>query len=1106
VKRLDAIFLGLAALLALAIAVAAARVADRYEEGGAWRAELGRTKLTALEPAMRARLDALSDDLVFTYYVSARLHMPSALKRIERDVTDLLGALRAAAPERVDVHIVDPETDHDQKGYASNRRITPFRVRDVAHDAYSERLVWSTLTMGYGARKEVVVNGITPERLPRLQATLLEHLRRLDAPAPVRPRVALAAPAEGFGELEVALAELGAVERVDLDGGAPFPADADLVLWMQPREVGSQRLRDVERALALGRSVVVAGSLLTVPADAIRTTADGTHAVQLALSDPDGGDYAALLAHLGLRAEPVLVLDAFAESLVEGEEQTPAPFLLRCIAPNQSFVTWRNQPNGTLLFHAPTPLRLDADVLAELGYEARVHATTSDDTWLQPPPLDAPRPFADLAREHGQPASKLPLMVSLQHNDPWRGRFVALGASTPFEDGSYARSGTAHWRLVRTLFDELCAPERLVAAATAATGAPAQAPELRGGARLLWRAVVIGVVPLLVLLLAVARGVLRPRAGGRKRARGTRAVWARAAAAVVLAVLVARLAAVPRLRADATADSVNSLSAEARAIARRAGELGETKVELVFSAREKLPPAMRDRLGRVRGALVDFERAGADLAVEHVDVEGLDAAGLAALERDGITPVRVTTRDEEVTTVRNVTSAIRLTRGDRTLVLPFADAAAFEYLELRLAFALWRLETGEEIRIAFAADAERMSAAEDYALQQEGQFAPKGNDPYSLARGLLSRLDFDVVNVTPRQFVASRETAIPPDADLVVWLQPRRSIEAMIDETVRYLHGGGNVLLASQHFKILSRQYRGRAFQMSYWPRPQSPDVDQLYLPELGVELVRDVLFDDLFVATWTDTEVVGRKGGRDYERQLSARPFQLRVSAASFHPTHPITRNLGDQAFLYGNRIRLDRERLAELGLDATVLMTTTARAWTFPWTGGFLEEDPHATPPPSEHVGGPPPGPDGAPAYQGEMPLAVLVEGTFPKPENALRVVMGAEAGAMDAAALADYPPSAPGKLMLVGCSSAFQDDRLHHPDFRADHLLLSSVAYLALPPELAAIATRHPTVRGFGYVEPQAKLRWRSIVLATPPAAILLLAGVVFAVRRRKPRRTA
>jgi hypothetical protein len=364
----------------------------------------------------------------------------------------------------------------------------------------------------------------------------------------------------------------------------------------------------------------------------------------------------------------------------------------------------------------------------------------------------------------------------------------------------------------------------------------------------------------------------------------------------------------------------------------------------------------------------------------------------------------------------------------------------------------------------------------------------------------LFRLDFDVVNVTPRQFVATRATDVPDDADLLVWLQPRRSISGMLAETVRYLHGGGKVLIAAQHFKMLSRQYRGREFQMSYWPRPQTPDLDQLYLPEVGVELVREVLFDELFTEELVDTEVIGRRGGRDYERQLSTRPFQVRVPAADF-AAHPVTANLGDQAFPCAAAIRLDAARLAALGLKATVLMTTSGKSWTFPWKGGFLEEGAENV---GEHLDGPPRNAAGAPEYAGKLPLAVLVEGSFPKPARSFELVQGAEPAPATEADLAGYPEPAPGRLLLIGNSAAFQDERLHAPSFRSDHLLLNAVAELALPSELAAIARRRPVLRGFGFVEPRTRLVWRSIVLGAPPLALLGLAALLGLLRRagRRP----
>ena len=69
-KRLDAILLLALLALSAGIAIYATRVVDRHQTGGRLRAEVGRVKITALEPAMRARLEGLADKLVLTYYVS----------------------------------------------------------------------------------------------------------------------------------------------------------------------------------------------------------------------------------------------------------------------------------------------------------------------------------------------------------------------------------------------------------------------------------------------------------------------------------------------------------------------------------------------------------------------------------------------------------------------------------------------------------------------------------------------------------------------------------------------------------------------------------------------------------------------------------------------------------------------------------------------------------------------------------------------------------------------------------------------------------------------------------------------------------------------------
>ena len=95
----------------------------------------------------------------------------------------------------------------------------------------------------------------------------------------------------------------------------------------------------------------------------------------------------------------------------------------------------------------------------------------------------------------------------------------------------------------------------------------------------------------------------------------------------------------------------------------------------------------------------------------------------------------------------------------------------------------------------------------------------------------------------------------------------------------------------------------------------------------------------------------------------------------------------------------------------------------------------------------------------------------------------------------------PAGEGRLVFLTSSELFNDQRFYHEDFRADHLLLNAVAELCLPPELARIATRRPVARGFDFVEPEAKKRWRTAVLAAGPL-VLLLFGLARGLRRLRP----
>ncbi|MFO0980815.1 MAG: hypothetical protein U1E76_03535 [Planctomycetota bacterium] len=333
-----------------------------------------------------------------------------------------------------------------------------------------------------------------------------------------------------------------------------------------------------------------------------------------------------------------------------------------------------------------------------------------------------------------------------------------------------------------------------------------------------------------------------------------------------------------------------------------------------------------------------------------------------------------------------------------------------------------------------------------------------------------------------------RDPVMPADSDVLVWLQPHRDVCAMFEEMIRFTCTTAARSCWRRNASIQSRQYPGTDFKIVYWPQPQSPDVEELYFPDIGVSLVREVLFDELMTRIAMESQV-NRSAVREYHAMEAALPFLIRASAPNFARGSLITQNVGDQAFLYANFFDLDQSKLASYGLTARPLISTSAHAWKFNWKGGWLPDELLQGPPRDEH---------GAPQYLGPVPIAIEVTGTFPLPGAKLSITPPQMFGAKGADAPRERPrpieppddPARPGTLVFFGGSELFKNHRLLEPEFRADRLLLNAVAALALDPPLAQLMARRPVARGFGLVPSPERLEWRAIVLGSFPFAMLAL----------------
>ncbi len=1099
-----ALVVAVTAALGFLVVTTGARVATRAT---ALNAEWGRVKLTRLSDAMERRLQTLSDDVVLTYYVTSRELMPSHMRRVERAVTDLLGAMERAAPERVDFFVVDPTDDEDLTRFASKRTVSPVRLRHVTRDAYSEQEVWSTLTISYGAGKPAMIQGVGPDHLPRLQDLIIEHLNQLESPR--SPVFGLDAPGEGHRRLRAYLDEKGTVVDVSMAQAGDLPDEIDVLFWIAPAKVDAAMLRKLRHHLQSGRSVVVAGGLY----DSSIVDQGGRSMLRLARNDYDGET---LLGAFGVRPIDGLVLDRKSASLTLPTGETPAPFRIVCLALNQDFQSMVREPRGSFLCVAPSPFEFESERLAAEGWTVEVLAHTSDEATILPVAEGGQEfPVEALAAGGGRSVPKLPLLVWLRNVDPWMGSLVASASPDVFRDETFDVETLAHKRLTGVLIDTLAANERLVMAG-AGVSRLTPLPPLAPGELLFWRVVVLALFPALLLAVGARRFLRRPGRGGDARVSARpafrRGVAIRLAAGLVVVLGLAAAARSTGVRADLTRNRVNELAPASQRLAAAATGEHAVRVELFFSAPDRMPPEMRTALDRVQGTLREFERSGAELDVRWVAPEGLSDAERTVLEAAGVTPTRVTSLNEETTTVRTIYSSARMTSGDRVEILSFPDVAAFENIEFRFGFALWRMQTGRNPHVVFASDAPRLSSAESYKhYQSKGMIAPSGKDVYSLARQLMTGCDFRVSHVNPRT------AEIPDDTDLVFWMQPRRSVSPMLDRFVEYMYRGGRAIVAAQHFEITSQQYRGVGFEFVYWPRPQSPDVETYWYPDFGALLVREVLFDAISTKIELSSQI-NRYARREFQSMNLAKPFLIRAASPNFARDSVITRSLGDQAFLFANHFRLDEAKLAEHGMTVKTLITTSDDAWSLDWKGGWI---------PQACLGGTAPDrdvlPDGlSPEEWSELrekitvldraPMMIQIDGQFPWPKKSFEqapMVFGAQGVMLEQKEPADYPTpepvdeAKPGSLLFIGCSEMFKDERMLQlmPEFRPDHLLLNSVAAMTLEPDLAEVMARRPVRRGLDRIEPAEKVRWRAFVyLAMPVVLVLFMLGR--GVVRRRP----
>ena len=1034
-------------VLLLALIVQTGRLLGDWGMG---RFDLVGSDTATLSADTETYLSNLDTPLSLTYFATPRQTMPAHLKGVEKPIHDFLSRLKSIAPNRIDYRVIDP--DLSGASYASRKKASPFTVRNIERDEQTEQTVWSSLVVGYGSYPEILIQKITPSDLPHLERLIIDNLKALKNPP--KPVIAVSAPQQ-FSLFSSFLGQWGEVRKIDLSNPNAIPPEADVIFWLDPTVATQNHIRALQNAIDRGRTVVLAGSPYVIDYTANEQGSIQYRAYGL------GSAWETLLTPLGIRPRPDLLMDQsngpiFFRDQKNKIHQVEAPFHLRIMPGFYDLKGFLSPARGALNFVSAGPLESDPRKVSDAGYYLDILGTTTDNAYVQILPEE------DFTNEHINQSLKIGkqnVMLSLRHKNPWKGEFLILATSSLFRDGIFNQPNYAHRVFLQTVMRTFTESNRIVRGKVE-RATPPPIPELSATARIFWRGVVIIIAPLILVILGARRYFVISGAWTIFRGFGGLPIHAGLALiGLFIASYIWSLQGGKLL--DLTEEHVHTLLP----LSHTQFAKQNFKADFILPSRSHLPPTLKGIESLVVSRLNDL-----DISYTIRRPDNLSTTDHARLNALGLRPFEMRTVRDDAETSQHVLSGLVLHRPGGSTVIPRVDDKTADHLEFLLATAAQRLSTGKTPHIALVSEPPRLSPAEAFEYHQKQLSPPKGADVFSELKTLLRTYGYRVTYINPGA------PHLPPDTDLLIWMQPRRDASKMTALLSQHLARGGKAIVAMQHYNIQQRQYRGGGFETVYWPQPQYQDLNQ-YLEPLGIGQVREILMDQTRSRLALETQIY-RRAVREYEAQEVALPFLIRTVAPNFESNTPITRQLGDQLFIWGNRFMPVLDSLRTHSLTTSSLITTSGRAWAYDWSGGWLPESAFA--------------PDSL--ILSKQPLVVLVSGTFPTAEFRI-----AETG--ESERILQHPtPNPSGQLLLIGSSEMFKNTYLYTPGFQHEQFLLNAVAYLTHGPEFSELQARRKIARGFPYQPPGLKTLWRILVVGLGPFCILVY-GLVRYLKERK-----
>lgn len=369
------------------------------------RIDLTEDKIFTVSSATKRVFERLTVPIRVTYYVSPKEKLPTPMKDIERDVTDMLEELSRLS-SRFTYKVVHPEDVPEEIEEIKKKGIVPFSAQTIEEDSFNIKRIYSSISVGYLDKKEEVIHQVVPASLNNLEYELVSKIYRLTLEknpkialftpsSPVDPRLKMLMARSGrtpneqdnFSRIRAMLEAQGyEVVNTSISKESPIPHDARLLMVIAPERLSERQRYEIYRFLLSGRPVFIASQAFTY------AYSDGPDGLEVH-AQKNASDTNKLLSPFGITIDDSMFFDTrhITLSITTQRQigmfmalvQTPVNYPNQIeVLPDQmnKSLSITNSLSG-LLYLWGSPIDINDDKLQELSIKKTILFTSSKEAW-----------------------------------------------------------------------------------------------------------------------------------------------------------------------------------------------------------------------------------------------------------------------------------------------------------------------------------------------------------------------------------------------------------------------------------------------------------------------------------------------------------------------------------------------------------------------------------------------------------------------------------------------------------------------------------------------------------------------------------------------------